>query len=170
MLYMALLFLLLSIFMFWVAARQGRQAGLPGGRLVYSDTRTWGKVEQPLYDPELALTGRPDYLVEQGGQYIPVEVKTGRTPDAPYDSHIFQLAAYCWLVTKKYGQRPSQGILHYPASDFAVDYTPELEAALLGLLADIRRDERGARLPRSHDESRRCARCGFRGDCDQRLG
>ena len=170
MLYIALLLLVLSIVLFWIARRQRRQAGLPGGRLVYSDTRTWGKVEQPLYDPELALTGRPDYLVEQEGRFIPVEVKTGRTPAAPYDSHIFQLAAYCQLVAKKTGRRPTHGIIHYPASDYAVDYTPELESALLDLLADIRRDERGTRIPRSHEETRRCARCGFRGECDQRLG
>ncbi len=137
--------------------------------MVYSDTRGWGKVEKPFYDPELGLTGRPDYLVEKDGVLIPVEVKTGRTPEAPYDSHIYQLAAYCHLVEKSSGKRPTHGIIHYPNRDFAVDYTPELESALLDLLAGMRIDERRTEVYRSHEEPARCRRCGFRDACDQRL-
>ena len=43
-------------------------------------TRGWGKLERPLYDQALDLTGKPDYLVQQNGQIIPVEVKSGRRP------------------------------------------------------------------------------------------
>ena len=168
-LYLALAFLLLAIALFWLSSRQRRGAGLPGGRIIYTDTRAWGVVEKPLYDYLLELTGKPDYLVEQNGQVIPVEVKSGRTPDAPYDSHIFQAAAYCLLVEKTFGKRPPYGIIHYPGRDFAVDYTPQLEATLLDVLADMRRDEYRANVKRSHEEAPRCARCGFRGVCDQRL-
>ena len=68
--------------------------------MIYTDTRGWSAVEKPLYDPVIGLTGRPDYLVKKGKDIIPVEVKTSRTPEAPYDSHIFQLAAYCLLVAR----------------------------------------------------------------------
>ncbi|MDI6768546.1 MAG: CRISPR-associated protein Cas4 [Anaerolineales bacterium] len=169
MLYLALAFILLALVLFWLSSRQRRAAGLPGGRVIYTDTRNWGAVEKPLYDPNLGLTGKPDYLVEQGGRIIPVEVKSGRTPDAPYDSHIFQLAAYCLLVHKTLGKRPPYGIIHYPGRDFAVDYTPALEASLLDMLANIRRDEHRANVGRSHEEAHRCARCGFRNVCNQRL-
>ena len=67
--------------------------------MVYTDTGAWGKVEKPLYYHALGLTGKPDYLVERDGILIPVEVKSGRTPEAPYDSHIFQLAAYCLFTS-----------------------------------------------------------------------
>jgi CRISPR-associated exonuclease Cas4 len=167
--YLALAILFVAIVLFFISGSQRRAAGLPGGRVIYTDTRAWGKVEKPLYDAELGLTGKPDYLVEQNGKYIPVEVKTGRTPDAPYDSHIFQVAAYCYLVEKAYGERPTHGIIHYPNRDFAVDYTPELKSALLDLLADLRRDERRASVPRSHEDEHRCWRCGFREVCDERL-
>ncbi len=100
MLYIALIFLILAIVFLWQSGRQRRQAGLPGGRVIYTDTRAWGAVEKPLFNNELGLTGKPDYLVEKDGKLIPVEVKTGRAPNAPYDSHIFQLAAYCLLVDK----------------------------------------------------------------------
>ncbi len=168
-LYLGLAILLIAIVLFIIAGRQRRRAGLPGGRVVYTDTRAWGAVEKPLFDAHLGLTGRPDYLVEQNGKLIPVEVKTGRTPEAPYDAHIFQVAVYCLLVQKTYGKRPPHGIIHYPARDFAVDYTPELESALLDLLADIRRDEHRLNVERSHEDEQRCRRCGYRNACDERL-
>ena len=169
MYYLALLLLLLAILLFWQSSRQRKQAGLPGGRVVYTDTRAWGVVEKPLYDHNLGLTGKPDYLVEQNGQLIPVEVKTGRTPDAPYDSHIFQVAAYCLLVEKTYGKRPAYGLIHYPHRNFAVDFTPELESALLEQLAEMRRDDTRRDVARSHEQPMRCQHCGFRKVCDQKL-
>jgi CRISPR-associated exonuclease Cas4 len=168
-LYISAGILLIAFILFVIAGRQRRAAGLPGGRIVYTDTRGWGVVEKPLYDAELGLTGKPDYLIAQNGNYIPVEVKTGRTPEAPYDSHIFQVAAYCYLVQKTYGKRPTHGIIHYPNRDFAVDYTPKLESALKDMIADLRVDERRAEVPRSHDDPRRCRRCGFREVCDEKL-
>jgi CRISPR-associated exonuclease Cas4 len=168
-LYIGLLLLLIAAALFILSGRQRRRTGLPGGRVVYADTRFWEAVEKPLYDAELGLTGKPDYLVEQDGSLIPVEVKTGRTPAAPFDSHIYQLAVYCLLVHKTSGKRPSHGILHYPGRDFAVDYTPELEAALLALLAEMRRAGRRPAVKRSHSEAQRCRACGFRKTCDEKI-
>lgn len=169
MLYLALFVFLLAILFFWQSSRQRRQAGLPGGRLIYTDTRAWGEVEKPLFDNALGLTGKPDYLVETNGTIIPVEVKSGRTPEAPYDSHIFQVAAYCLLVERTFGKRPPYGIIHYPGRDFAVDYTPALESALLDELAEMRRDEMRTNVGRSHEDAARCRKCGFRKVCDQSL-
>jgi CRISPR-associated exonuclease Cas4 len=169
MLYLALALILFALIFLWQSGRQQHRTGLPGGQVIYTDTRAWGPVEKPLFNNELGLTGKPDYLVEQAGKLIPVEVKTGRVPDAPYDSHIFQLAAYCLLVEKTYGRRPPYGIIHYANRDFAVDYTPELESALLDQLAEMRRDELRRDVPRSHAEAARCRRCGFKRICDQSL-
>jgi CRISPR-associated exonuclease Cas4 len=166
--YAALFSLLLALILFWQSGRLRRAAGLPGGRVIYTDTRSWSEVEKPLYDPALSLIGKPDYLIEQNGRIIPVEVKSGPAPRAPYDSHIYQLAAYCLLVEKTMGKRPPYGVLHYTNRDFAIDYTPALESALLDLLAEIRRDERRADVPRSHSSPARCARCGFREICEQK--
>ena len=167
--YFGLALLVLALMLLWLASRQRKQAGLPGGRVIYTDTRAWGKVKKPLYDADLGLTGKPDYLVEQNDKIIPVEVKSGRTPEAPYDSHIFQLAVYCRLVEKAYGKRPPYGIIHYPGRDFAVDFTHALESALLDLMADMRRDEYRRDVERSHEDTHRCQRCGFHGVCDQKL-
>jgi CRISPR-associated exonuclease Cas4 len=169
MLYLALFLILLALLFFWQSNRQRKQAGLPGGRVIYTDTRGWGKLEKPLFYTALELTGKPDYLIQQNGQIIPVEVKSGRAPAAPYDSHIYQLAAYCLLVDKTYKKRPPYGIIHYENRDFAVDYTRELEESLLDLLADMKRNEHKKDVPRSHEQAARCAKCGFRNVCDQSL-
>jgi len=169
MIYAILLLFFLALIFFWQSGRQRKEAGLPGGRVIYTDTRGWGKLERPLYNDLLGLTGKPDYLVQEKGQIIPVEVKSGRAPESPYDSHIYQLAAYCLLVEKSYGKRPPYGIIHYENRNFAVDYTPELESSLLDLLAEMRRDELKREVERSHEQAARCARCGFKKACDQSL-
>jgi CRISPR-associated exonuclease Cas4 len=169
MLYIALGLLLLAVIFFWQSNRQRKTAGLPSGQVIYTDTRSWGKVEKPLFYQALGLTGKPDYLIQQNGQIIPVEVKSGRAPEAPYDSHIYQLASYCLLVEKTYGKRPPYGIIHYNNRDFAIDYTQELESSLLDLLAEMKRDEHKKEVARSHEQVARCTRCGFRKICDQSL-
>lgn len=155
--------------MLWIASRQRAASGLPTGKVIYSDTNRWNKVEKPLYDALLGLTGKPDYLVEENGTLIPVEVKSSRAPSLPHDSHIFQLAAYCHLVESEYGKRPPYGILRYRDRTFSIEYTPALEQELEGMIEVIRLQERRGEADRSHNEPQRCARCGYRALCNQRL-
>jgi CRISPR-associated exonuclease Cas4 len=169
MLSIAFVLFIIALFFFWQSNRQRQAAGLPGGRVIYTDTHGWSKLEKPLYYAALDLTGKPDYLIEQNGKIIPVEVKSGRAPDAPYDSHIYQLASYCLLVEKTYAKRPPYGIIHYEGRDFAVEYTPALEQSLLELLTEMKRDEYRREIARSHAQPSRCRRCGFRPVCDQSL-
>ncbi len=165
----ALIAAIIGAFVFWKAARQQKSTGLPTGKVIYADTSKWGRVQKPLHDSRLGLTGRPDYLVEQDGLIIPVEVKSANAPQAPYDSHIYQLAAYCLLVTTTTGKRPPYGILKYRNRTFSVEYTAELEANLMLLLEDIRVQEKRTNVARSHEEPGRCRRCGYRSICSERL-
>ena len=158
-----------GILLLWISGQQRRSVGLPSGRVIFADHNQWGRVEKPLYDPTFNLTGKPDYLIEQGDVIIPVEVKSGRGKTAPYDSHIYQLAAYCLLVEQSYGMRPPYGILHYSNQDIAVDYTPQLEQEIIDLLRDIRSQERRRNIGRSHHSSNRCRRCSYLAACDQAL-
>jgi CRISPR-associated exonuclease Cas4 len=168
-LYIAILLGLIALVLFVLAARQRRQAGIPGGRIIYVDTSQWGKVEKPLYDPELGLTGKPDYLVRQGNQIIPIEVKSRRAPQVPYDSHIYQLAAYCSLVEHTYLTHPYYGIIHYANKSFAVDYTAELAESVRQILWEMQGRESRSTTDRSHQDGKRCQHCGFRSICDQAL-
>ncbi len=179
MIYAALLLFLCAALLFWLSGRQKKAAGLPEGRVVSSDTGVWGKVESPLYDPELGLTGKPDYLVQLKNQQtlIPVEVKSTRAPTFPYDSHVYQLAAYCLLVEADTGIRPPYGMLQYRDRTFTIDYLPELEQDLRRILEEMRHDFLSTRrkskqeqgISRSHEERKRCDRCGYRAICTERL-
>ena len=122
-----------------------------------------------LYDSSLGLSGKPDYIVRQKHKYIPIELKSGKSPRMPYESHILQLAAYCYLIEKEYGKRPPYGIIQYQDKKFAIDYTSGLEFRLMETITKMREMNLSQDVPRSHQESSRCNGCGFRQDCDQRI-
>jgi len=163
--------LIVLALLLWIFAQRMRQAsGLPAGQVVYSDTGGWTRLEKPLFSAALQLTGKPDYLVRQGADYIPVEVKSGRAPAAgPYASHVYQLAAYCALVTETYHRRPAYGLIKYADQTLSVDFTPALEAELADLLDEIRADGEAEDVARSHASAARCRGCGFREECEESL-
>ena len=166
----ALLLILTGVLIFWLSRRSQAEAGLPMGRVIYSDTRGWQSIEKPFYSRTHRLTGKPDYLVQQGRDIIPVEVKSAHAPsDGPRRSHVLQLAAYCLLVEEAYRQRPKYGIVKYADRMFAVDYTEALQTALLDVIAAMREDLAHGAAQRSHDEAARCVNCGYRHACRERL-
>lgn len=166
--YPVLLLLALGLLLLWLARRTRLAAGLPAGRIVSQDTLGPRRAGRSLYDPVLDLTGRPDYLVEQGEQLIPLEIKSGRSHAGPRSSHRLQLAAYCRLVESVYARRPPFGILQYADQAYAISYTQGLEDELTRMIERLRADL-GHSLDRSHDSQERCRACGFREDCDQTL-
>jgi CRISPR-associated exonuclease Cas4 len=167
--YLGFIILASAILVLVSANRKKKSLGLPSGKIIYSDPGILGRVEKPLYDPELGLTGKPDYIVEKRGRLIPVEVKSGWAPEKPYDSHIMQLAGYCLLLERNYKKRPPYGLLKYKNRTFAIRYTDELRENIIALVEEIRSQKEYGELDRSHHNPNRCERCGFRFDCDQRL-
>ena len=152
------------------AGRLRRRSGLPQGRVIYSDAGAWRRNEQSLYSSRYRLVGKPDYLVREGEGVVPVEVKSGVAPAQPRDGHVLQLAAYCLLVEESLATRPAYGIIQYADRQFAIDYTPELREQLVQTLDELRRGARLTHGPaRSHAQPAKCATCGVRDACDQRL-
>ena len=161
--------LLLGLALLWLSRRARERTGLPEGRVLSADVGNWQRLDHPLFSRRHRLTGRPDYVVADGAVLIPVEVKSGRAPARPYDSHLLQLAAYCLLVEETSGRRPPYGILRYADRTLEIPYTAELEDKLLETLAAMREDLESGDAPRDHDDPRRCAACGHREQCDQAL-
>ena len=163
--------LLLLALVIGVRAHQWRkEAGVPAGDVIYSDTGAWYPQQEPLYSPGLMLVGKPDYLVEESdGGIVPVEVKSSKAPESPYPGHLLQLAAYCALVEEAYGLRPTYGIIQYKDQAFAVTYSQEMEDDLLDVLEEMRADLFADDVDRDHEDWRRCAGCGHRNHCYQRL-
>lgn len=153
---------------FLVSRTNQRKTGLPEGRLLYSDTGVWMKVEKPYFDPEWGLAGKPDYVIDVKGVMVPVEVKSSNA-DQPYDSHIIQLAAYCRLVHATSGRRPPHGLIKYNNKVFEIEYSPTLEARLKSLVKEVRSTDPLSDIARSHNSTYRCRSCGYARDCEQRL-
>jgi CRISPR-associated exonuclease Cas4 len=154
----------------WMWARAGRRdAGLPEGHVTYVDTGAWKRAERPLFSNRYRLTGRPDYLVRVREGVIPVEVKSGAAPARPYEAHVLQLAAYCLLVEEGEARPVPYGIIKYDDKAFEIDYTPALRERLLGTLDAIRAGLEAPDVRRNHHDARRCAACGYREGCEERL-
>lgn len=161
--------LALGLLLLWLARRGRVRSGLPEGRVVYTDTSGWRRPERPLFSSRLRITGKPDYLVDDGDGIIPIEVKSGHAPARPYDSHLLQLAAYCLLVDETYRRRPSHGIIKYDNRAFEIEYTAALEEELMATVEDMRLDLKTGGATRNHADPRRCRACGHRDVCDQKL-
>jgi len=167
--YISLVILLIGVVLILGALRRKRLLGLPSGRIIYSDPGVLGKLEKPLYDPALGLTGKPDYIIQRRGKLIPVEVKSAWAPEKPYDSHIMQLASYCLLLETGMQKRPPYGLLKYKNRTFAIRYTDELRQQVIDLVEEIQAQKEQGELERSHHNPNRCERCGYRFICNQRL-
>jgi CRISPR-associated exonuclease Cas4 len=138
--------------------------GLPKGQLISADSEKWSRCERELFSPHYRLVGRPDYLFQEKGGFIPVEVKSSLSPRSPYRSHVLQLVAYCLLVEEVTGFAPPYGVIAYKDRRFSVNYTPTLKAELLRILEEMREtlvsgSEPGVR------ESQKCLNCGYRRIC-----
>jgi CRISPR-associated exonuclease Cas4 len=145
------------------------QTGLPHGHVIYADTGAWNRCEKPLFSRRYLLTGKPDYLVDDSGTRIPVEVKSTACPPSPYRSHVLQLAAYCLLVEEEVGQPPPYGIIKYQDQACTVEYTAPLRTELLSLLAEMRQDLAADDVSPSHANPNRCRSCGYQEECSERL-
>lgn len=162
----ALVFLLRAMFKEREAQEFVTQAGLVQGELAYSDLDRPGET---LRSEKYALSGRPDYIVRRGEGYIPVEVKTGRTPDQPHDSHLMQLGVYCVLVEELYGRRPDIGVLQYPERTFEVPFTDQFRDKVLETTLRMRLSDMTGVVHRNHERPGKCRGCSRRDACPERL-
>jgi len=140
--------------------------GLVPGELAYSDLDRPGDT---LRSEKYNLSGKPDYIVRRGDHYIPVEVKTGRTPDEPHESHLMQLGVYCLLVEENYGSRPATGVLQYPEKTFEVPFTDDYRDKVLKMTLQMRMAKMTGEVHRNHDRRGKCQGCSRRAMCPERI-
>jgi CRISPR-associated exonuclease Cas4 len=168
-LFFALGLLVLSLILWGISLWQRNRLLLPSGRVIHIDTARLRSPEGTLFSANYSLVGRPDYLINQGGRIIPIEVKSGAAPVVPYPSHLYQLAAYALLVREHFGQEPPYGILKYRDRAVEIPFSLRLLEEVTALLEEMQDDSSAAAVDRSHQERNRCRACGFRTACDQRL-
>jgi CRISPR-associated exonuclease Cas4 len=152
-----------------LSRRLRQSSGLPHGRVIYSDAGAWQRNDQSLFSARHQLVGKPDYLVRTEQGIVPVEVKSSPAPAQPRPGHVLQLAAYCLLVEEQLGEHVPHGIIQYADRQFAVDYTPALRNELFNVIDEMRTALADGDTHRNHADARRCAACGVRDACDERL-
>lgn len=140
-----------------------RRAGVRG-RVVASDVRVAAPA-RVLRSAHHGLSGKPDYLVEERGRIVPVELKPTRRSTTPWLRDVVQLAAYCLLLEETEPRFAGYGYLRYADRTFRVDFTTSLREELLRTLAALRADLVAPDVDPGHEDPRRCARCALVSAC-----
>jgi CRISPR-associated exonuclease Cas4 len=166
---LAWLLLLLGALLWWLGRRWAAQTGVADEPIVAQDMDRGQRPQRPLFDRELGLTGRPDYLLQTPRGLVPVEVKPMRQAGRPYESDTLQLMAYCQLVEAETGQRPPYGVLIYARHRWEIAFTEERREQLVQTLSEMRADLEAVEVARSHEQPARCRACGVRAACDEAL-
>ena len=118
------------------------------------------------------LAGRPDFMIKENDLRIPVEVKTGRRPKAPFFSHVLQIGAYCLLSEETFQKSPSHGQIRYGFENepHNVDWEPKLKTLVLEKIEEMNDVLEGrTKAHRNHKRVGKCNNCSRRKGCPERL-
>ena len=118
------------------------------------------------------LAGRPDYMIKEDDLRIPVEVKTGRRPKAPFFSHVLQIGAYCLLSEETFQTSPSHGQIRYgfESKPHNVEWEPKLKTLVLEKIEEMNDILEGrTKAHRNHKRVGKCNNCSRRKGCPERL-
>ena len=140
----------------------------PFGRILYVDTGQ--RASDLLVSERYQLIGRPDYILEEHGERIPVERKPRMlNHSGPLESERLQLAACCLLVEEREGRKVHHGRLQYQNCSLDVPFDDALRGKLLTTLAAIQACADVPDVRRSHPSPSRCQGCDFRTHCAESL-
>ncbi|MEE3242477.1 MAG: PD-(D/E)XK nuclease family protein [Candidatus Thermoplasmatota archaeon] len=118
------------------------------------------------------LAGRPDYLIKENDLRLPVEVKTGRRPKAPFFSHVLQIGAYCLLSEETFGTIPKYGQIRYGFENepHNVEWEPKLKTLVVEKIEEMNDILDGrTKAHRNHKRVGKCNNCSRRKGCPERL-
>ena len=123
-----------------------------------------------LKDETIGLRGRPDQIVIVDGEFIPVEQKTGKIPNRPYDSHKMQLMAYLHLVSVNTKREIPYGVLRYGDDTiFRIEWNDESKSELFKEIKEVQRLLVNGGAMRNHERKGKCMNCSRKYACDQSL-
>jgi CRISPR-associated exonuclease Cas4 len=149
LLFTAIFIIIAGAILLIILSKQKKSFGILGEKKrIYVDTETIpGEI---LYAKSLPLSGKPDSIIKDGKYFIPVEVKTSKTPKDPYLNHTTQLMAYCLLVQETYGTRPPYGYLKYPKKEYKIEYSKKDEERVRLTVYEILKCKKTNREPQCH--------------------
>jgi CRISPR-associated protein Cas4 len=117
---------------------------------------------------ELRLKGIVDQIHVYDGEYVPFELKTGRTPqDGVWPSHRIQLAAYSLLLQERFKKPIKEGFVvyldtrekrHIAMNPFMKEEVQQIVDSIIALLEK-------KELPDFCNNENKCRKCGLKETC-----
>lgn len=158
-----IVFLIISGYLRKSANLEREKFGIPPGEIKYIDSV---RVVKPkvLYSNKYRLKGKPDMIILQDNQFIPIEHKP--TSNKVFDNHIMQLMAYCLLVEEVYKIRPDYGILVLKdGKKEKIKFTDERREKLIDVLEEMREIISKSKMPYHFIGKNKCRSCGYEKFC-----
>ena len=125
-----------------------------------------------LFSNNIGLCGKPAYVLENNEETIPVDVKSGRKPEAPFFNHVLQNAAYCFLVEEQLKTKVPHGIIRYGMEEnsHTVTWDGDLKNLLIEKMSEMEKILSGeSQAHRNHNRPGKCKNCSRKEACPERL-
>ncbi len=124
--------------------------------------------ELRLESEELKLTGILDQVHIYGNDYVPFELKTGKTPqDGIWPSHRIQIAAYSLLLQEKFNKPIKEGFVLYLDSKEKrrIVVNPFMKQEVKKLVDEVVVLLESKELPDFCNNENKCRKCGLKDSC-----
>lgn len=125
------------------------------------------RVEYPVSSDSLNLSGRIDKVFKHKN-HVPVEIKTGKTPERIWYGDRLQVTAYVMLLEEKFSEQINHGFVEYTQdqSTRPVLATEKTRRQVLSVRDEVI-DVLAGNVPPAcpHGSNRKCASCGLLEEC-----
>ena len=124
--------------------------------------------ELRIESDELKLKGVIDQVHVYDNEYIPFELKTGRTPqDGVWPSHRIQIAAYSLLLKEKFNKQIKEGFVVYldTKEKRHIAFNSFMKEEVKQIVNDILELLESKELPDFCDNENKCRKCGLKQTC-----
>lgn len=127
--------------------------------------------EMKVFSDELKLTGIIDQVHIYGDDYVPFELKTGRTPkEGIWPSHRIQIAAYSLLLEEKLNRKIKEGVVMYldTKEKRNMSINPYIRDEVKRIVEKVILLIKSKEIPDYCDNENKCRKCGLKETCYNR--
>ena len=117
---------------------------------------------------ELRLKGIIDQVHVYDNEYVPFELKTGRTPsDGVWPSHRIQIAAYSLLLQEKFNKQIKEGFVVYldTKEKRHITFNPFMKQEVKQIVDEVISMLESKELPDFCNNENKCKKCGLKQTC-----
>ena len=117
---------------------------------------------------ELRLKGIIDQVYVYGNDYVPFELKTGRTPqEGVWPSHRIQIAAYSLLLQEKFNKQVKEGFVVYLDSKEKrhIAINPFMREDVIQAVSQVISLIENRKMPDFCNNENKCRKCGLKQTC-----